>query len=442
MDLIKDDVRKLFYKLLIPSIGGAVVVAAYSFVDTIAIGQGVGPNGTAACAVFLPIFTIADFIGILCGTGGSILYGKAKGSGQEEKANAYFTGSILLVLLGALIAWGLLFFFQESLYRLFGADDTLLPYVKEYGGAIVAALPSFVLIACLPTFLNVDGVPNLVLIAAIAGAVLNMFGDWFFVFPLNMGMFGAALATVLGSLIQLVIMGGYVLSRRSSYQLVKPHKLSIAFRKTITYGFGTSFSSLAVIATTFVVNNQIMKYANTSALAIYGMLGTVTALLNYIYTGTGQAASPIVSSGFGAGKPERYWKAYRLGFRVNLCIGIAVTAICMLFPGAITALFIKVTPEVMEIAPTIFRIFATSFLPLGINSFLCVYLQSIMRAKPAAVIAVMRGLIVNCTLLYLFPPVLGAKGIWTAFATAEMIVAVPSLLYILRIKPQKQTKGK
>lgn len=111
MDLIKDDVQKLFYKLLIPSIGGAAVVAAYSFVDTIAIGQGVGPNGTAACAVFLPVFTIADFIGILCGTGGSILYGKAKGSGQTEKANAYFTGSMLLVLLGALAAWGLLFFF-------------------------------------------------------------------------------------------------------------------------------------------------------------------------------------------------------------------------------------------------------------------------------------------------------------------------------------------
>ncbi len=435
MDLIKDDVGKLFYKLLIPSIGGAAVVAAYSFVDTIAIGQGVGPNGTAACAVFLPIFTIADFIGILCGTGGSILYGKAKGSGQAEKANAYFTGSMLLVLLGALVAWVLLFFFQTPLYRLFGADDALLPYVKEYGGMIAAALPSFVLVVCFPPFLNLDGAPKLVLISAFAGAALNIFGDWLFVFPLDMGMFGAALATVLGNLIQLVIMGGYVLSTRSSYKFVKPHKLATAFRKTIVYGFGTAFSSLAVIATTFVVNNQIMKYADTAALAVYGMLGTVTALLTYIYTGTGQAASPIVSSGFGAGKPERYWESYRLGIRVNLFIGVVITAICMLVPGAITALFIKVTPEVMETAPMILRIYAFSFLPLGINSFLCVYLQSIMRAKPAAVIAVMRGLIVNCALLYLLPLTpLGATGIWVAFAAAEILVAVIALLYLHRIK--------
>ncbi len=442
MDLIHENVRSLFYKLLIPSVGGAAVVAAYSFVDTIAIGQGVGPDGTAACAVFLPIFTIADFIGILCGTGGSILYGKAKGSSQPEKANACFTGSILLVLLGALIAWVLLLLFQDPLYRLFGADDALLPYVKEYGGMIVAALPSFVLIACLPAFLNVDGAPDLVLTAAVAGAALNIFGDWFFVFPLHMGMFGAALATVLGSLIQLVVMGGYVLSKRSSYRFVLPHKWTAAFLKTVTNGFGTAFSPLAVIATTFVVNNQIMKYADTAALAVYGMLSTIRALLNYVYTGAGQAVQPIASSGYGAGKPERYWSAYRLGIRANLCIGTAVTAICILFPGPITALFIKATPEVAAIAPAIFRIYALSFLPLGISTFLCAYLQSIMRARPAAVIAVMRGLLVNCALLILLPLAFGAVGIWAAFAAADLLVAAAALLYLRKLKNESSDGGR
>ena len=108
----------------------------------------------------------------------------------------------------------------------------------------------------------------------------------------------------------------------------------------------------------------------------------------------------------------------------------------MLVPGAITALFIKVTPEVMEIAPVILRIYAVSFLPLGLSSFLCVYLQSIMRAEPATIIAVMRGLIVNCALLYLLPLAFGATGIWTAFAASETIVAVLGFLYILRIKPK------
>ena len=110
----------------------------------------------------------------------------------------------------------------------------------------------------------------------------------------------------------------------------------------------------------------------------------------------------------------------------------------MLIPGAVTSLFIKVTPEVMEIAPMILRIYAVSFLPLGISTFLCVYLQSIMKAKPAAVIAVMRGLIVNCALLCLLPLAFGATGIWTAFAASETIVAVLGFLYILIIKPKKR----
>lgn len=435
MDLINDDVQKLFYKLLMPSIGGAVVVAIYSFVDTIAIGQGVGPDGTAACAVFLPIFSIADFIGIMCGTGGAVLYGKARGSGHTDKANAYFTGSVILVMLLALIAWILLYVFQDPIYRLFGADDELLPYVREYSGKIIAALPSFVLIASFPPFLNVDGVPNLGLAAAVTGAVINMFGDWLFVFPLGMGMSGAALATVLGSLVQLVIMGGYVYGRRSSFKFVKPYNLPAALKKTITNGFGTAFSSLAVIALTFVVNNQIMKYAGARALAVYGMLSTMTALFIYVCTGTGQAAQPIASNAYGAGRPERYWKTYGLGMKVNFCIGAAITAICMLIPGAVTSLFIKETPEVMEIAPGIIRIYAISFLPLGLSTFICVYLQAIMEAKPAAVIAVMRGLVVICALMYMLPSVFGAAGIWIAFAANETIVAVLGLLYILKIKP-------
>lgn len=91
MDLIKDDVRKLFYNFLIPAISSAVAVAAYSLVDTIASGQGVEPDGTAACALVLPIFSIANFIALLCGIGGSVLMSRARGSGNREKGDAYFT---------------------------------------------------------------------------------------------------------------------------------------------------------------------------------------------------------------------------------------------------------------------------------------------------------------------------------------------------------------
>lgn len=441
MDLINGNIKKLFHQFLVPAIGGALVVTAYSFVDAIAIGQGVGAEGTAACAVFLSVFCIADFIGILCGIGGSVLLSNAKGSGQNEKANAYFSASVLLVLLFTVVLWVALFLFQEPLYRLFGADETLLPYVMEYSTAIVSAFPGFVLIAFLPGFLRNDGVPNLVMNASLIGAATNIIGDWLFVFPLQMGMFGAALATVLGCLIQVVILVGYLFTKRCSLKFVKPYSIATAFRKIIANGFGTGFSSLAIIVVTFVANNQIMKYADTAALAVYGMISTVSSLFIHIFSGVGQAAQPIASSGYGAGKPQRYWGVYQLGMKTVLYLGLVFTAICMLLPEQVTSLFIKATPEVMEIAPFILRIYAISFLPLGICTFLSIYLQSIMRSKSAAVIAVMRGLIVNCALLYLLPLVLGATGIWIAFAAAEILVAVFAFLYVFKTKRKMVTSN-
>lgn len=332
---------------------------------------------------------------------------------------------------------GALLIFQEPLYHLFGADETLLPYVMEYGSTIVFAFPSFVLLAFLPSFLRNDGAPNVVIAASLIGAATNIIGDWLFVFPLQMEMFGAALATVLGCLIQVVIMVSYLFTKRCSLKFVKPYRIVTAFRKIATNGFGTGLSSLSIIVVTFVANNQIMKYADTAALAVYGMIGTVSTLFIHIFSGVGQAAQPIASSGYGAGKPERYWGVYRLGMQNILCLGVVFTAICMLLPKQITALFIKTTPEVMEIAPFILRTYAISFLPLGISTFLSVYLQSIMCSKPATIIAVMRGIVVNCALLYLLPLILDAAGIWIAFAVAEIIVAAVALCYIFKIKEKK-----
>lgn len=434
MDLLHSEIKRTFLKFLVPSIGGALVVTLYSFVDTIAIGQGVGPDGTAACAVLLPIFAIATFAGLLCGVGGSVLMSRAKGGGSEEKGNAYYTAALLLVGLLAILIWAGTYLFQEEIYRLFGANDTLLPYAMEYGTLIILTMPSFVLTSFLANFLRNDGVPGFVMTATVIGAAVNIFGDWFFVFPLGMGMFGAALATALGSVLQVVIMASYLFTKRCGLKLMRPYQLLPAWRKILLNGFGTGFSEIALIIVTFVANNQIMRYSDTAGLAMYGMLSTIAALFIHIYAGAGQAAQPIASVNYGAGLVRRYWDVYRLGLRTILILGVSFTVLCLLLPEEITRLFIKVTPEVLEIAPMTFRLYALSFLPLGINIFLSVYLQSILRSKAAAVIAVFRGLVLNCILLYLLPVFWEAAGIWVSFSVTEGLVSVFGLLYVLRIK--------
>ena len=432
MDLLNDNVKKLYWKFRVPSIGGAMVVSLYNFVDTIAIGQGVGPNGTAACAVFLPLFWIAEFIGLLCGIGGSVLMSEARGSGDHEKGNAYFTAALIFCALLTGIAWIASILWKETLFRFFGADDVIMPYALRYGSLIASALPFFVMATFLSCFVRNDGAPTLTMVAVCLGAVSTMTLDYILVFPMNMGMLGAACATTSGSVVQVIIMGSYFFSKKCSLRIVKPAKLLNYFREIIVNGFGSGFSILAVMVLTFIANNQIMTYSDADSLAVYGMICTLSTLFLSIYTGVGQACQPIASSNFGANLKERYMGVRRMGLITCMILGVVFSGLCLLIPEQLTMLFMQVTPGVMEVAPFILRVYGISFLPLAFTAFLSIYLQSVMRPVAATVISVCRGLAVSGVLLYILPAIMGGDGIWYAFTVAEFLVAADALVYMIR----------
>lgn len=431
MDLLNGNIRKLFMKFLIPAISSAIAVAAYSLIDTIAIGQGVGADGTAACAILLPVFSIASFVGLLCGIGGCVLRSQAKGEGNEEKGNAYFTAATVLVGIITAIVWVIGNLTQEDLYRLCGADEVLLPYSAEYGSRIFAFLPSFVLTTFLGAFIRTDGYPRFVMYCTLIGGVINIIGDWLFVFPLKMGMKGAAIATVLGSVIQTVLLLAFIICKKTSLKFVKPRKWFPAFKKVITVGFGAGIGSLSLIAISFIANNQIMKYCGAPALALYGVLGTVSALFLSIFSGVGQAAQPIIAENYGANNHRRCWETESLGTKTSLLLGTAFAILCILFPVQITGIFMKMTPEVAQITPYILRVYSLSFVPLAVNTFATYYLQSVTHSRMASVISLSRGLVLNAAFLYIFPAFMGGNGIWWAVFFTEAITTVISAVYLL-----------
>ncbi len=438
MNLLKDPTRKLYFQFLIPAISSAIAVAIYCFVDTIAIGQGVGPNGAAACAVFLPIFSTAQFIALLCGIGGSVLMTQARGSGNREKGDAYYTTALILVSMITLVLWIPGMIFQDPFYRLCGADDVLLPYAKEYGKWILRFLPTFTLVSFFGCFIRSDGGPKYVMTATLIGGSVNIIGDWLFVFPLNMGMTGAALATVLGSTVQMLLLLGYVLLKKTTLHLAKPYDWMRACRKMLSVGFGAGFSQIALIVLTFIMNNQIMRYSGPAALAVYGMISTISALFMCIFSGIGEAAQPIVSANFGAGQHSRCRKVERLGMKTAIVFGLVTTGICELFPSQITSIFIKVTPEVAEIAPYILRVYALSFFPLAISTFFTLYLQSIMRVRMASVISLLRGIVLTGILLYVLPLFMEGKGIWWAVTIAESAAALVAVAYMVQLSNSRR----
>ena len=443
MNLLKDRIGTLYLKFLLPSLFSALVTTIYSFVDTIAIGQGVGADGAAACAIIYPILGVASLFGFLCGIGGSVRYGKALGEGKPEKANAYYTASLLLVLALTALVWPATALWRTQIFTLFGANDRLMPLVLEYGDWIIWTFPAFILSAYLTCMVRCDGAPNVVMGAVIAGGIFNVFGDWFLVFPMGMGMTGAAIATAGGTVIQLLVLWGFLFTRHSRLRLVKPWELSKAIFKAVTAGFSASVLEFAFIVLTCILNNQIMRYGGEVALSVFGVVLSCSGMFQHIYTGVGQAVQPIAVTNYGAGQLRRIISLRRVSQWTVAAMGILFMLTGVLFPTQIIRFFVDATPEVLEAAPGIMRIYFLSFLFMGVNIWAVFYFQSIMQTTISTVLTVLRGVVISALLLYLLPLWMGINGVWWAMVLTEALVTGITLVcigYTSRILRQKMAK--
>ena len=287
-----------------------------------------------------------------------------------------------------------------------------MPLVLEYGDWIIGTFPAFILSAYFTCMVRCDGAPNVVMGAVIAGGVFNVFGDWFLVFPMGMGMAGAAIATAGGTVIQLFVLCAYLFSQKSSLTLVRPWKLTKAFFKSVTAGFSASVLEFAFIILTCILNNQIMRYGGETALAVFGVVLTCSGMFQHIFTGVGQTIQPIATTNFGAGQIRRIASLRRISELTVIAMGIVFMLSGILFPAQIICFFMDATPEVLSAAPGIMRIDFISFLFMGINIWATFYFQSILRTRTSTVLSLLRGLILSGLLLYLLPAWLGLDGVW------------------------------
>lgn len=420
----------MYRKFLVASLASAAVMSVYSFVDTIAVGQSEGPVGAAAMAVITPLYGVLVFLGILCGVGGSVLYGNARGEGKTEKANALFTAATGLMAALTILVWIGFAVFHEPVFTFFGADAELMPKVMEYARWLIWFLPVFIAPTFISSFIRNDGNPGLAMAAVITGGSINIFGDWFFVFPLGMGMTGAALATVIGTTAQVLIMCSHFFTRKCTLRFVKPNHVKPAIRQTLSIGFGASVLDLGTVILAIIMNNQIMRYGDTNALAIYGVVATITSLFQALFCGVGQAIQPIVSANCGAMRQDRIKQIWKLSFRTVVIMGIIFTGIGELFPEQITHLFMDATPEVIAAAPSIIRPFFFIFLFLGITVLSTYHLQSIMHGTVSMIVALLRSVVISGLLLFILPLWFDIFGVWVAMPISELIVAIVALVYI------------
>lgn len=434
MDLLRDDVRKTYRRYLAAAFGSSFISTIYSFVDMIVVGQYQGPSGTAALALISPVWNIIFSLGMLFGIGGSVHFGMLRGEKDNMPGteNRYFTSALYVTgTLSALIMTVLLCF-DGAIFRALGAEGELLTLALDYFRPVRFAVPCYMLGQVVAAFLRNDNDPGLATAAVLIGGLFNVFGDCYFTFVLDMGLFGAGLATAIGSALTLAIMLTHFFKRENTLRLVPIRQLSGTVGCMIETGFSAFFADLAMGIVTALLNRGIVRYAGTDALAVYGVIVYVGTCAQCSAYSVGQAAQPLFSINFGARKWDRIRQTQTCAIRSVIVFSLFWTGVSMAFPEQIVRIFMDATPGVLEIAPTIIRIYATSFLLLPFNIYSAYYFQSIMRARAALWLAVARGLVISGGLILLLPLIFKATGLWIAMPITDAITFAATLFLTIR----------
>lgn len=425
MDLLKDRIRPTYFRYLSAAFGSALISSIYSAVDMAMVGQYHGSDGTAALAVVAPLWNVLYSLGLLFGIGGSVLFSSIRGKDRDEesirKSNVYFTVSFIGVVIFSLLNWLLLLFLEEPLLRLFGATDELMPLAKRYLYPVLFAVPSFLLTQFLAAYLRNDSDPGLATFAVLFGGIFNVFGDYFFVFTLDMGIMGAGLATVVGSVLSLLLMLIHFLKKKNTLRFLRPSGFFSKSGEIISTGFSTFFVDVAMGILTILFNNQISRYLGKDALSVYGVIINISTFVQCCAYSVGQASQPIISVNYGANESGRIKEVLKYSLLTCLAFGVIWVTLCESIPNGLIYIFMNPNEEVLKIAPDIIRCYSISFILLPFNIFSTYYFQALLKPKTAFIVSVSRGVLISGALIFLLP-LISPSMIWFSMPITELIV--------------------
>lgn len=429
-NLTDESVSKLFFRYLIPSICGTMVTSIYVLADTIIIGKGIGIDAMAALNIVLPLFNLFFGSGLLFGVGGSVLMSIARGKKDDNTGCRYFSIAFMLNLIACIVLTAFFSVFLKPIVRVLGATDVTMPYILEYAPYIIGGLVFFSFSSFLQTFVRNDGAPKLSMIAVITGGVTNIILDMLFVFTFGMGMAGAAIASVIGSVVTVFILTWHFFSKNNGlhfyFKGVRFKDIALIFNNGIT-SFFLEISSGIVM---FVFNLQILKYIGDIGISLYGVITNTVIVVNCLCNGVNQAAQPLISVNFGAGFINRVNDVKKIGMRVAFIICSFIALAGLIVPDFFTYLFMNPNEEILMMSKSAIRIYFAGFFAMGINMFVTGYLQSTLKPLQSLILCLCRGCFLSILFVFILPIIFGTKGIWLAMPFAEFVSVIMACIFL------------
>lgn len=343
----KEKLNKLIFQFSIPCILSLLISSLYNIVDQIFIGNSsLSTLGNAATSVVFPVFIIAQAFAWCFGDGCASYLNICQGKNDSDNAHKAIGGSITLAFLAGVLMMCVIYPFKESILTVFGASDNTIGYAIEYLDIVLAMMPIFILCNTMNSVIRADGSPMWAMLSMLVGAVVNIILDPVFIFALDMGMAGAAIATIIGQGASFVMTVIYFLHTRT-FRL----KLTSFFPKgrsvfeVIRLGFSTFITQVAIVIVAILCNVQLAKYGADSKygvdipIAMIGIESKIFTVVINLVVGIALGCQPIISYNMGAKKYDRVRELYRKIMTCTIVIGLAFTALFEFAPNFVVRLF-------------------------------------------------------------------------------------------------------
>ncbi|HBR33485.1 MAG TPA: MATE family efflux transporter [Firmicutes bacterium] len=431
--LEKEKIGRLMMKLAVPATVSMLVNALYNLVDTIFIGRGIGYLAIGGLTIVFPVQTLIMAASLMIGVGGSSVISRSLGAKDFERAQRVAGNSFVAISALGVFVCVLGLIFINPLLRIFGATAELFPYAKEYLQVILVGSLYFPFVISSNNIIRAEGKARVAMVSMLIGAVGNVILDYIFIFPFQMGVFGAALATILSQLASAIFVFLYFKRGHSTLQVqlrhLKPEREIL--REITTVGFASFARNSAGSLIIIIVNNLLGVYGGNMAISIYGIIQRFTKVLFLPLFGIVQGMQPIVGYNYGAKNLSRVKRTVRLSIISSMLFAVTSSGLAQLFPDQLIRLF---STEAVLIKEGVYALrLVILMVPIvAVQIVGAAFFQAIGKVIPAIILTLSREILLFIPFVLILPRFFGLFGIWVSFPVADFFAALITTILLIR----------
>lgn len=431
-----ESISKVLLKLSVPAIIAMLINAIYNIVDTMFVGMLDNTSAIAAVSIVYPLFMFIGAIGVMFGAGGASYLSRLLGEKKKEKADKTLTSTIIIGCIFSLIFTAIGITFLDEFLLMYGATETIMPYAKEYGYVIVMGSIFTIGTAIMSNTVRAEGNSRYSMIAICIGAIINIILDPILMFNFNMGIKGAAVATVIAQLISFIFLLGYYYSNKNYIKF----KINL-FKPTFNMFFEILKIGIPIFVTQVLASfalgfmNLGAKPYGDAAVAAMGIVFRVMSIGFYIVFGIGQGFQPVAGYNYGAKNFTRLKEAIKISIKWSTIAALITSILFIIFAEECMLVFTR-DREVVDIGIKAFRAASLLFPLFGYINTYAVLFQALGKAMGAFILSISRQGIFYIPLMYILPRFMGLSGVIFCQTAADALAFLETIIMAIWLKKQ------